>query len=175
MGIKLWALLVLSTFSGPTFANYNVNQGAVNNAAPTATVEAGVLVGKTTTLPTALGPVNQFLGVPFAQSPPQRFSPPQPASRSSKPIDATAWKPACIQQFRCMSCTIPLLTIALTTSDPLASNQFTQAVFNNPRPVESEDCLYLNVYAPATPAGGAGRAVMVWIYGGSLQFGNAGT
>lgn len=58
--------------------------------------------------------------------------------------------------------------------DPLSSSQFTQAVFNNPPPEESEDCLYLNIYAPATPPGGAGRAVMFWIYGGSLQFGNAG-
>ncbi|CAN9220242.1 unnamed protein product [Alternaria alternata] len=58
--------------------------------------------------------------------------------------------------------------------DPLSSSQFTQAVFNNPPPEESEDCLYLNVYAPATPPGGAGRAVMFWVYGGSLQFGNAG-
>ena len=58
--------------------------------------------------------------------------------------------------------------------DPLSSSQFTQAVFNNPPPEESEDCLYLNVYAPSTPAGGNGRAVMFWIYGGSLQFGNAG-
>jgi acetyl esterase/lipase len=62
----------------------------------------------------------------------------------------------------------------LTPVDPLSSSQFTQAVFNNPPPEESEDCLYLNVYAPAAPAGGNGRAVMFWIYGGSLQFGNAG-
>jgi hypothetical protein len=46
------------------------------------------------------------------------------------------------------------------------------AVFNNPPPAESEDCLYLNVYAPSAP--GQGRAVMYWIYGGSLQFGTAG-
>lgn len=38
--------------------------------------------------------------------------------------------------------------------------------------MESEDCLYLNVYAPATPT--AGKAVMFWIYGGALEFGNAG-
>jgi hypothetical protein len=62
----------------------------------------------------------------------------------------------------------------LTQLDPLASSQFTQAIFNNPPPAESEDCLYLNVYAPATPAGGSGRAVLFWIYGGSLQFGTAG-
>jgi carboxylesterase type B len=62
----------------------------------------------------------------------------------------------------------------LIVLDPLASSQLTQSIFNNPPPVESEDCLYLNVYAPATPAGGAGRAVLFWIYGGSLQFGTAG-
>ncbi len=35
---------------------------------------------------------------------------------------------------------------------------------------ENEDCLYLNVYAPAAP--GTGRTVMFWIYGGNLQFGS---
>lgn len=79
--------------------------------------------------------------------------------------------------------TIPLYVCQSTSAtsvnnliflDPLASSQLTQAIFNNPPPEESEDCLYLNVYAPATPAGGKGRAVMFWIYGGSLQFGNAG-
>ena len=48
---------------------------------------------------------------------------------------------------------------------------------------ESEDCLYLNVYAPGAPAEGRGRAVLLWLYGGGgemdggaaqLQFGNAG-
>lgn len=51
------------------------------------------------------------------------------------------------------------------------------AVFNAPGsspPVESEDCLYLNVYAPSTPPPPGGRAVMYWIYGGGLQFGTAG-
>ncbi len=58
--------------------------------------------------------------------------------------------------------------------DPLASQEFTELVFNNPPPAESEDCLYLNVYAPSTPAPADGRAVLFWIYGGGLQFGNAG-
>lgn len=62
----------------------------------------------------------------------------------------------------------------LMLPDPLAAAQVTQLIFNQPAPTESEDCLYLNVYAPATPAGSAGRAVMFWIYGGALQFGNAG-
>lgn len=70
----------------------------------------------------------------------------------------------------------PVLRITDDT-DPLASQQFAQAVFNNPGgppPIESEDCLYLNVYAPSGSPVGNGRAVMFWIYGGSLQFGTAG-
>lgn len=43
---------------------------------PTATIDAGVVVGTTTSLPAATASVNKFLGVPFAQSPPERFAPP---------------------------------------------------------------------------------------------------
>ena len=47
--------------------------------------------------------------------------------------------------------------------------------FNNPPPAESEDCLYINIYAPATHGKHQeGKTVMFWIYGGGLQFGNAG-
>ncbi|KAG9582865.1 alpha/beta-hydrolase, partial [Aureobasidium melanogenum] len=125
---------------------------------PTARVENGLVIGTTTSLPAASATVNKFLGIPFAQSPPERFSPPRAAPHVST-INATAWKPACIQQF----------------TYPLASQQFTELVFNNPPPRESEDCLYLNIYAPATQSENSkGRAVMFWIYGGSLEFGNAG-
>ena len=44
-------------------------------------------------------------------------------------------------------------------------------MFNNPAPKESEDCLYLNVYQPDARAKAPGRAVLFWLYGGSLQFG----
>jgi acetylcholinesterase len=60
-------------------------------------------------------------------------------------------------------------------TDPEARRNFTITAFNRGNPEESEDCLYLNVYAPSTPTSGAGRAVLYWIYGGSLQFGTAGT
>ena len=66
---------------------------------PHATIDAGVVVGTTTSLPTATAPVNQFLGIPFAQSPPERFAPLQSPGTFRKPIQATKWKPACIQQF----------------------------------------------------------------------------
>ncbi|KAK1035302.1 hypothetical protein LTR74_018887, partial [Friedmanniomyces endolithicus] len=47
-------------------------------------------------------------------------------------------------------------------------------LYNNPAPVESEDCLYLNVYTPTTDCTKEARAVLFWIYGGDLQFGYAG-
>jgi len=150
--------------------------GAVVAQAPTVSIDIGQVVGTTTNLPTATASVNKFLGIPFAQSPPQRFSPPVAPAKAYAPINATAWKPACIQQFMCKSsrCLVRYLRQSLTRIDPLASQQFTELVFNTPAPQESEDCLYLNVYAPAAPAAGEGRAVMFWIYGGSLQFGTAG-
>lgn len=41
---------------------------------------------------------------------------------------------------------------------------------------DSEDCLYLNLFAPRMPAAGPsgpGKAVLVWMFGGGLQFGDA--
>lgn len=68
---------------------------------PTATIDAGVVHGTTTSLPAATATVNKYLGIPFAASPPVRFSPPQKPHSWSTPINATAYKPACIQQFMC--------------------------------------------------------------------------
>ena len=41
-------------------------------------------------------------------------------------------------------------------------------------PPQSEDCLYLNVFAPSvTSANSSGFPVMFWIYGGNLAGGGA--
>ncbi|KAK5163374.1 uncharacterized protein LTR77_010747 [Saxophila tyrrhenica] len=125
---------------------------------PTATIDAGVVIGTTTSLPAASATVNNFLGVPFAKSPPTRFAPPEDPGSFDQPINATQWSPACIQQI----------------NYPRSAFEFTNAVYNSFMPEESEDCLYLNVYAPSTPAPADGRAVLFWIYGGALQFGDAG-
>jgi carboxylesterase 2 len=92
--VGLGNLLLLATFNGlKVYAGYN--SGA------TATIQDGTIIGTKVNLPTATAAVNQFLGVPFAKSPPERFSPPQVPEPWSKPLLAQAWKPACIQQFNC--------------------------------------------------------------------------
>lgn len=92
-----------------------VSSHAVGSAqtGPTVRIENGLVLGTTTSVPAASATVNQFLGIPFAQSPPERFSPPRAASQVGI-INSTAWKPACIQQFTC--------TIATTRSKSDVAN-----------------------------------------------------
>ena len=124
------SLLVGSALAIPSPQKYEGHGGSAGGCgyaggAPTATIDSGVVIGTATSLPAASASVNKFLGVPFAQSPPVRFAPPEPVGASSEPIIAQEWAPACIQQFRY----------------PRASYEFTRAVFNTPAPEESEDCL----------------------------------
>jgi para-nitrobenzyl esterase len=106
--------------------------------------------------------VDAFLGVPFAAPPvgELRWRPPQPPASWSGTRDASAFGPACTQ----------LIGGESPFRDKIAS-----AFEVDPPPFEipySEDCLYLNVYAPARREGGA-LPVMVWIHGGAFRFGTA--
>jgi len=136
---------------------------------PTATIQGGVVVGTTKVVDAT--PINQFLGIPFAAAPTgaNRFTPPVPTSWS-EPLDTKAFKPACIQVF-----------------NPIESRDFIQDVFSVPRPEESEDCLYLNVFTPKRKADDDDEddeddedceeepyPVLYWMYGGGFRFGNAG-
>ncbi|KAF7591161.1 hypothetical protein BBP40_001935 [Aspergillus hancockii] len=97
---------------------------------PTATIDAGIVAGATTSLSSSTNLVNQFLGIPFG-APPVRFSPPQPATSWASVYDAS----------------------------------------NAPSPPtgESEDCLTLNVFAPASVQEGS-KAVLFWLFGGGFSF-----
>lgn len=112
-------------------------------------------IGTTTrpaTQPSLTASANAYLGLPFAKSPPHRFSPPQVVSPWSTPLHAQTVKPACIQQF--------------TGSG--RSQELTKGFVNNPNgPAlkESEDCLYLNIYIPSDAALGSEKAVMFWLHG----------
>lgn len=135
-----------------------VSEQAPEPASPTVKIDAGLVIGTTTSLPHATAPVNKFLGIPFGATPPKRFSPPAPVIPWSTPLNAVINKPACIQQF----------------NYPEATRNNTVTVFNNPPPEESEDCLYLNVWAPSGTPPSNGWPVMLWFYGGAFQFGSGG-
>ncbi|HEX6467807.1 MAG TPA: carboxylesterase family protein [Streptosporangiaceae bacterium] len=87
----------------------------------------------------------EFRGIPYAAPPvgALRWRPPQPVARWSGVRDATRFGSPCAQN---------------ASAFGVAST--------------SEDCLFLNVYAPPGPVKGPKRPVMVWIHGGSLNVGN---
>ncbi|THU79860.1 alpha/beta-hydrolase [Dendrothele bispora CBS 962.96] len=98
--------------------------------------------------------VMSFKGIRFGQAPVDelRWAAPLPFS-SSELVNATELGPSCFQQF---------------------ARPFSEELFNNPQnpPVEDEDCLFLNVWAPSgSTQQGELKPVVVWIYGGSLAFG----
>jgi acetylcholinesterase/carboxylesterase 2 len=70
-------------------------------ANPTVTISSGVVIGTTVTpdnQQSATAVVNAFLGIPFAKSPPQRFSPPEAPEPWSTPLQAQSLAPSCPQQ-----------------------------------------------------------------------------
>jgi carboxylesterase type B len=115
---------------------------------PTVTLDTGVYHGVPTQRPGSSKVIHKYLGIPFA-APPVRFSPPKPLATSSTFKHATALPPACPQN----------------GGGSFLSPEGTP---------ESEDCLYLNLFAPAptnATSSDGGKAVMVWFFGGALQFG----
>jgi len=91
------------------------------------------------------GVVNEYLGIPYAAPPvgKLRWQPPQPPARWRGIRPATRFAPHCPQ---------PASTFGRASS--------------------SENCLFLNVFAPATHRGRA-LPVMVWIHGGALVAGES--
>ena len=94
------------------------------------------------------GKVKAFLGLPYAAPPVGnlRWRAPQPPAPWKGVRDATQYGSHCIQ-----------------------GRVFDDMVFLDPGP--SEDCLYLNVYAPAAAKGNSKLPVLFWIHGGGYTGG----
>uniref|UniRef100_A0A8D2DYE9 Carboxylic ester hydrolase n=1 Tax=Sciurus vulgaris TaxID=55149 RepID=A0A8D2DYE9_SCIVU len=101
--------------------------------------------------------VNVFLGIPYAAPPvgPLRFKDPQPPSPWNDLRQATTYPDVCYQD-----------------KEWLASQQDLLRV-HYPKFGMSEDCLYLNIYAPSHADRGSNLPVMVWFPGGGFQGGSA--
>ncbi|XP_069860951.1 pyrethroid hydrolase Ces2e-like [Dipodomys merriami] len=106
--------------------------------------------------------VHTFLGIPFAKPPvgPLRFAPPEPPEPWSGVRDATSYPAMCLQNLDMMNIgeMSNLTTLPSLTTLPISM---------------SEDCLYLNIYSPASAQEGSNLPVMVWIHGGALVVGLA--
>ncbi len=108
----------------------------------TVNAPAGMLAGQ------ARDGLNVFKGVPFAQPPVGnlRWKPPQPLERWAAPKDASKFGPACIQP----------------------SGAMAGVYSRGPIPM-SEDCLTLNIWAPADAKN---APVFFWIHGGAFWGGS---
>ncbi|KAM4833433.1 pyrethroid hydrolase Ces2e-like [Thomomys bottae] len=125
-------------------------------ASPIRTTHTGQVRGSLVHLKDLDVGVHTFLGIPFAKPPvgPLRFAPPEPPEPWSGVRDGTSYPAMCLQNTDMMNM---VKTFNLSV----------------PRFSMSEDCLYLNIYSPASAQEGSNLPVMVWIHGGALVVGSA--
>jgi para-nitrobenzyl esterase len=96
--------------------------------------------------------VLSWRGIPYAAAPvgPLRWQPPQPPQRWSGERDATSWGAPSLQ---------PPMPVGAMLGPPMSP----------PPPPPAEDCLFVNVTAPADARD---RPVLVWLHGGGYQIGS---
>ncbi|XP_054981762.1 neuroligin-1 isoform X2 [Sorex araneus] len=134
-----------------------------------------------------LGPVIQFLGVPYAAPPTgeHRFQPPEPPTPWSDVRNATQFAPVCPQNIIDGRLPEVMLPVWFTNNLDVVSSYVQD---------QSEDCLYLNIYVPTEDGpltkkqtddlgdndgaededirdSGGPKPVMVYIHGGSYMEG----
>ncbi|XP_064422542.1 neuroligin-3 [Latimeria chalumnae] len=133
---------------------------------PTVNTHYGKLRGVRVPLPSEiLGPVDQYLGVPYA-SPPiaeKRFMPPEPPSSWSGIRNATHFAPVCPQNIHNAVPEI-MMPVWFTSNLDIVATYIQD---------HNEDCLYLNIYIPTEDdiRDSGAKPVMVYIHGGSYMEG----
>ncbi|XP_058251801.1 neuroligin-2-like isoform X2 [Hemibagrus wyckioides] len=112
-----------------------------------------------------LGPVEQYLGVPYATPPigDRRFQPPEAPGSWPEVRNATQFAPVCPQNLHGVLPEI-MLPVWFTDSLDVAATYIQN---------QSEDCLYLNVYVPTEDdiRDRRKKPVMLFIHGGSYMEG----
>uniref|UniRef100_A0A3B3ZRT0 Carboxylesterase type B domain-containing protein n=1 Tax=Periophthalmus magnuspinnatus TaxID=409849 RepID=A0A3B3ZRT0_9GOBI len=133
----LWlGLLLLHTFP------VNVLAEKLDESDPVVTTTYGRLRGVKKELNNEiLGPVVQFLGVPYAAPPTgeRRFQPPEPPISWPEIRNATHFAPVCPQSIVEGRLPDVMLPVWFTNSMDVVSSYVQD---------QSEDCLYLNIYVP---------------------------
>ncbi|XP_077354986.1 neuroligin-2a isoform X2 [Festucalex cinctus] len=112
-----------------------------------------------------LGPVEQYLGVPYATAPigDRRFQPPEAPGSWQEIRNATQFAPVCPQNVHGV---LPEIMLPVWFTDNL---DVAAGYIQN----QSEDCLYLNVYVPTEDdiRDRRKKPVMLFIHGGSYMEG----
>ncbi|XP_030648264.1 neuroligin-2b isoform X2 [Chanos chanos] len=112
-----------------------------------------------------LGPVEQYLGVPYATPPigERRFQPPEAPGSWQEVRNATQFAPVCPQNIHGV---LPEIMLPVWFTDNLDA---AAAYVQN----QSEDCLYLNIYVPTEDdiRDRRKKPVMLFIHGGSYMEG----
>ncbi|XP_071779136.1 neuroligin-3a isoform X5 [Centroberyx gerrardi] len=170
--VSLWILSFCWCFVAVRGQNYH----------PTVNTQYGKLRGVRVPLPSEiLGPVDQYLGVPYAASPvgEKRFMPPEPPSSWSGIKNATHFAPVCPQNIHNAVPEI-MMPIWFTFNLDIVATYIQD---------QNEDCLYLNIYVPTEDGecvdaaeeswmpreedirDTGAKPVMVYIHGGSYMEG----
>ncbi|KAF8837132.1 alpha beta-hydrolase [Paxillus ammoniavirescens] len=123
-----------------------------------------VMLDSATVTGISSGSVNQFLGIQFAQPPTGnlRFQLPQCLSPYNTSFSATAYGLACLQQ---------AAQFPAVSGLPAETLEYLTGLNSLAPPPSGEDCLTLNVVAPADATPDSKLPVVVWIYGGGFEEG----
>lgn len=144
------ALAVLAGASACATAQTTDPSAGVTIASSPVATQNGMVQG----VPGALEGITVFKGIPFAAPPvgELRWEMPQPAADWDGVLMADSWGDSCVQ-------------------NPAPQRFPVNSATDMPdSPGISEDCLYLNVWTPAT-TGTENLPVMVWLYGGAYNEG----